>query len=179
MDWLDEPFKHSIGTGYFSDEYFRALMRNLPPEEEYEQYNDTYPNRYLWLGKGGKPADGFWKGVWDRFTREFGPKTVVQLVRDYPGYSLGPHTDKPTKLATYLFYLTDAEVDGAGTTIFVPSKAVGGTGWTHHGFDGFDAVKTAPYVPNGYFAFERSDNSYHGVFPATIVRNLLQVSVYR
>lgn len=179
MDWLNEPFKHSIGTGYFSDTIFRELMANLPAQDEYQQYNDTYPNRFLYGGKGGRPKSGFWKDVWDFFELEFGPKTVTQLVRDFPGYSLGPHTDKPTKKATYLFYLTDVEVEGAGTTIFVPSREVGGTGWTHHGFEGFEAVKTAPYVPNGYFAFERSDNSYHGVFPAKVVRNLLQVSVYR
>lgn len=174
MDWIETPYRHTQGTGFFSDADFEDLMANLPPDEEYRPYNKTYPNRLLY-----QPATSFWRGVWKRMQDEFGPKAIVQLARDLPGYTLGPHTDKPTKLATYLFYLTDIEVEGAGTTVFVPTGPVGGTGWTHHGFEWFEAVKTAPYVPNGYFGFERSDKSFHGVFPAKIKRNTLQVAVYK
>lgn len=179
ISWQDDPYRHAIGSGFFPDGLYSEMLRNLPKDEEYSRYNETYKNRYLYCGKGGRPKKGFWAEVWRILEAPWAGKAVVQLCRDMPGYFIGPHTDKPSKKTTFLFYLTDKEIPCAGTTMFVPESVDVGDGWTHHGFDGFKAIRTAPYVPNGYFAFERSDVSYHGVFPCEVTRNVIQLSVYR
>ena len=178
MRWESSPYRHAIGTGFFEESFYQDMLKSLPPFEEYKQYNEQYKNRYLYLGKNGRPAKGIWAEVWKILENPWHGNAVVQLCRDKPGYYIGPHTDKPTKKKTFLFYLTDKEVEGAGTSVFVPEEKVSASGWTHHDFNGFREVKRAPYVPNGYFAFERSDESFHGVFPCSITRNLIQLSVY-
>lgn len=179
MNWDNDPYPHTIGTGFFTPDRYAEMLANLPPDSDYEQYNAIYAKRYLYLGKGRSPTKGFWGDVWARLQKEFGRTAIIQMVRDLPGYSIGPHTDKESKNETFLFYLTDKDVLNAGTTVFIPKPGFAHRGSLHHDFKDFDAVKTAPYVPNGYFGFKRSQNSYHGVFPCDIVRNVIQVSVYR
>lgn len=89
------------------------------------------------------------------------------LVDDRTRYSLGPHSDAPTKLVTLLFYLpADASRSHLGTSIYVPKdpnfRCPGGP---HYPFDRFDRVTTMPYVPNTLFAFFKNDVSFHGVEP--------------
>lgn len=89
------------------------------------------------------------------------------LVQDYTTYSLGPHTDSPAKVLSFLFYLPpDDSLAHLGTSIYVP-KDPGFTcpGGPHHGFEKFDRMATMPYLPNTLFAFLKTDNSFHGVEP--------------
>ena len=89
------------------------------------------------------------------------------IVSDGTTYSIGPHTDSPKRLMSYLFYCPpdDSQLE-LGTSIFVPRDpnfvdVHGG----HSTFDLFHRVATMPFIPNSLFAFVRRDNSFHGVEP--------------
>lgn len=162
------PFPHEVGT-WLPDDRYREILANLPGDKHYKQYA-SYQNRSLF-----NADSGFWGEVLKELTSPY-EKASAQLCRDKPGYSIGPHTDGANKLRTFLFYLTDTESD-CGTSLFVPKKAIKDD--QHHGFDDFELVETIPYKPNTYLSFERTDKSFHGVLPCRIVRNVLQLSVYR
>jgi hypothetical protein len=106
----------------------------------------------------------------------------VLLMRDFRGFSLGPHSDRPNKVAVIIFYLpTTADNPNLGTSVYVPKKQgfVCNTG-AHHDRDDFHCVFTTPYLPNSAFAFFKTPNSFHGVEPvkgATVRRNLIQCSI--
>ena len=89
------------------------------------------------------------------------------IVRDLPNYSIGPHTDSPTRLLSMLFYCPQDETyKHLGTTIYVPRdpdfRCKGGP---HHAHHLFTKVRTMEYKPNSLFAFIKSDRSFHGVEP--------------
>jgi len=89
------------------------------------------------------------------------------LVRDRTRYSLGPHTDTTSKALSFLFYLPpDASKAHLGTSIYLPKDPnFTCPGGPHYGFDRFERLYTAPYLPNSLFAFMRTDVSFHGVEP--------------
>ncbi len=91
-------------------------------------------------------------------------RTDIHLVRDEPGYSLGPHTDAPKKVVTALFYLPrDGSLSHLGTSLYQPKVPFTDPSNKHHEFGDFTRVATLPYLPNSLFAFARSDSSFHGV----------------
>jgi len=124
------------------------------------------------LGKFRAFIDARFKGE----QPEFGDEAL--LVNDHTEYSLGPHTDTPSKVVSVLFYLpSDDRLEKHGTSLYVPRKP-GFTceGGPHYLFDGFERVATMPFLPNTMFAFVKTDNSFHGVEPiadAGISRYLL------
>jgi len=96
-----------------------------------------------------------------------GFRDEVLIVRDGSSYSLGPHTDSPSKVLSLLFYLPpDDSMAHLGTSIYVPNdpqfRCEGGP---HYDFARFRRVCTMPYVPNTVFAFMKTTNSFHGVEP--------------
>jgi hypothetical protein len=100
------------------------------------------------------------------------------IVQDYSTYSLGPHTDSPSKVLSFLFYLPpDDSLSHLGTSIYMPKDpAFTCHGGPHHRFDRFQRMMTMPYLPNSLFAFVKTYNSFHGVEPiaeAGIRRDLL------
>jgi hypothetical protein len=148
------------------------LLSNLPKDEEYEQYK-LYPNRTIYRIK-----EGFWSEVLQGFQSLFGRQIRVQLCRDYPGYSIGPHTDGGRDKETYLFYLAkDDSKPHLGTSIYT-REGFTCDGSKHHPREGFELVTTAPYLPNTGFHFFRTNNSFHGVEPTDSVRDVLQVNIY-
>ena len=100
------------------------------------------------------------------------------VVQDSTTYTLGPHTDTPRKVLSFLFYLpVDDAMAHLGTSIYLPKnpgfRCVGGP---YHPFENFRRVATMPYVPNALFAFLKTPNSFHGVEPITdaqVKRDLL------
>ena len=88
-------------------------------------------------------------------------------MHDRTRYSLGPHTDSPTKVVSLLFYLpADERLAQHGTSIYVPKDpAFTCPGGPHHPFGGFDRIATMPFLPNSLFGFVKTDNSFHGVEP--------------
>ena len=147
------------------------------------------PYREFWSALAGWMLGGaFAQRVLDKFrafidTRfkgeqpEFGDEAM--LVNDHTHYSLGPHTDKKSKVVSVLFYLPgDDRLEKHGTSLYVPRKPADFTcpGGPHYRFDGFRRVATMPFLPNTMFAFVKTDNSFHGVEPiadADVSRYLL------
>jgi hypothetical protein len=89
------------------------------------------------------------------------------LVQDYTTYSLGPHTDSPAKVLSFLFYLPpDDSLSHLGTSIYVPKDPkFTCPGGPHHPFEQFRLMTTMPFLPNTLFAFLKTQNSFHGVEP--------------
>jgi len=94
---------------------------------------------------------------------------IGYVVQDYTRYALGPHTDAPQKVLTFLFYLpADESQSHLGTSIYVPKDPrFACAGGPHYSFDLFRRVVTMPYIPNTLFAFVKTNNSFHGVEPVT------------
>ena len=91
------------------------------------------------------------------------------VIQDRTNYMLGPHTDSPSKVFSFLFYLpADASMPHLGTSIYVPKDpSFTCPGGPHHGFEKFDRLLTIPYVPNTLFGFMKTPNAFHGVEPIT------------
>src|SRR5262249_17474227 len=83
--------------------------------------------------------------VGDLRTRRFNDDAL--LVQDYTTYSLGPHTDSPAKVLSFLFYLPpDDALAHLGTSVYVPKDpSFTCPGGPHHPFDQFHRVYTMPY----------------------------------
>ena len=104
------------------------------------------------------------------------------MTRDRTRYALGPHTDLPTRYATFLFYCPENEdLRDLGTTIFVPSdRQFTCRGGPHYDISAFEPVFTPPFVPNAMLGFVKSDRSFHGVRPIqreNVRRDLIQYNL--
>jgi hypothetical protein len=92
---------------------------------------------------------------------------TLQLVHDKKNYSLGPHTDQPSKVVSVLIYLPkDHKQILTGTSIYMPkdpSKLNTELPHLHYLRDDFYKVITMPYMPNSAFCFIKTNNSFHGV----------------
>jgi len=174
-----DPYGYLYIKNFFPDELYQQLLNALPDDTEYMSLRvargtDGYPQRFvcasqakIWKDlektmRGGRIREALCKkfGV-------FGPKDEVLLIRDHPGYKIGPHTDTPAKVISALIYLPKNDVRRRyGTSIFVPKEEgfVNPEG-KHFGFDGFRKVVTMKYMPNAAFIFAKTDNSFHGVEP--------------
>ena len=91
----------------------------------------------------------------------------VRLFNDKKNYSLGPHTDKPSKAISVLIYLPkDDSQKEAGTSIYMPKdpnlldKKLP---HKHYPHEHFHKITTMPFVPNSALCFIKTNNSYHGV----------------
>lgn len=172
LNWETEPFHHFYNESVFPEDLYDEMLANLPEDSEYYKYNDIYPKRFLC------PMFGFWQDIENMLKGNL-RNSRVQLCRDFPGYSIGPHTDGKGEEMTVLFYLTDKTIKDAGTSVYAPKdpEAIYDSG--HHNFEDFDKVKQVEFKRNSCFGFRRSDNSFHGVEPVNEIRNLIQLSVYR
>jgi hypothetical protein len=87
------------------------------------------------------------------------------LVRDFKNFSILPHTDGNTKFITGAFYFPKDESQiEFGTSIYRP-KDPGFRDFqtTRYPREQFELAKTAENKPNSFFAFVKSDRSFHGV----------------
>lgn len=103
-------------------------------------------------------------------------KTEVLYVRDRRGYALGPHTDSPAKVCTFIIYLAGPGVAGPGTSFYRPrDPKFRCNGGPHYSHVEFDLIETIPYQANLMMGFVKTDHSFHGVEPIvdTVTRNLL------
>lgn len=106
-----------------------------------------------------------------------------ELICDQSDYSIGPHTDHSRRILTLLFYLPDnPKQSHLGTSLYRPKDPhFTCPGTTHHPFERFTKVYTAPFLPNSLFGFIRSDRSFHGVEPIgknESARRLLNYTLY-
>lgn len=174
---VTEPFSYIYLENALPAEEYEALVGSLD-SREWKPISETrpvkgYPERFV--------ADcGSWsvlhKLLCDKFgvTGDFTDETL--LVRDMPGYKIGPHTDSPKKVITALFYLRGQE----GTSIYTPKeKGFTCKGGPHYEFEQFDKVATMPFKPNSMFAFLKSDKSFHGVETTQHQRDVLLFDIRR
>lgn len=99
---------------------------------------------------------------------EFRAEALV--VRDGTNYALGPHTDTPAKVLSFLFYLpADDSRAHLGTSVYLPKEPdfTSAGSEPYYPFDRFRRLMTMPYVPNALFAFMKTPTAFHGVEPIT------------
>ena len=188
-----DPFPHLHIENIFPENLYRHMLSQMPDDIKYRTLQNArgtigYPERFVYVAKSA-----FWK-EFERFMcsgmlrqalcRKFGIETGTEemiLIRDKPGYGLGPHSDSPSKALSALFYLPkdDALIEH-GTSLYRP-KQEGFTceGNKHHDRKNFERVKTIPFAPNTMLAFAKTLNSFHGVEPFTAsgVRDILLFDV--
>lgn len=163
------PFLHLYVDRVFDLATYSVLREHLPQDKAYVPLAG-YPARFI-----HEPTGAFWKevveamrDVQDALTERLDVprgRGHVLLIRDHPGYSIGPHTDSPNKLFSALFYLPpDESLREHGTTLYESASI--DTGLKHYArSDHFKPVWTAPFLPNTMFAFKKSNHSWHGVEP--------------
>lgn len=190
------PFPHIYIENVFPWPVYDAMLANLPPEGDYSSGVRDYNGR-----KFADPTaieafaalnDPFFTQVacipFLRFIQqrfpgdEFAHRTDLRLVRDRINYAIGPHTDAPRKVLSYLFYLpSDNLLQEHGTSIYIANDpSFRCTGGPHYPFEHFLRIHTAPFKPNSMFAFFKTNYSFHGVEPITIpcVRDVLLWNLY-
>lgn len=87
------------------------------------------------------------------------------LVNDQTNYAIGPHTDAPHRLVTFLFYLPrDESMRELGTSVY-RAKDPNFVCWggPHHPSEQFELVRTVEFLPNRLLTFPKTDRSFHGV----------------
>ncbi len=155
------------------------------------------PQRSFWMGLAqwlfhphfiNRVSEIFWTHSENRFAccRTHDNHVRVRgdglLVSDRTNYAIGPHTDAPHRLITFLFYMPgDESLRALGTSIYRPKDPgfVCSSG-THYPFDQFERVSTAEFLPNRLFVFAKNERSFHGVEPIAQVgvdRRLLVYNV--
>jgi hypothetical protein len=87
------------------------------------------------------------------------------LVNDQTNYAIGPHTDVPQRLVTFLFYLPkDNSMRELGTSVYRPKDAnFVCWGGLHHSHEQFELVRTVEFLPNRLLTFPKTERSFHGV----------------
>ncbi len=84
---------------------------------------------------------------------ESGSVLRLSLTRDFPGYSIRPHQDIPSKLLTVQIYLPPDDRGSAMGTNFYRRGAA----------KVLERDVSVPYLPNTGYAFAVTENSWHGV----------------
>lgn len=167
-----EPYPHVYIENVFPQEFLEQVTpqsgdgyRSLQDARGTEGYPDRSvkdaPDCTKWMKDGDLRR---------AFNKKFGVNASADetlMLRDGPGYHIGPHTDTPKKVVTALCYVTKDWTEAEhGTSIYTPlidgfTDAKG----SHFNRDGFKLHWTAPGKPNSMFAFARCDNSFHGAEP--------------
>lgn len=185
-----DPFPHIYIENALPAWLHADLLEHMPKSKAWvslEKARGTkgYPKRFV-----ATPVDEVWAVLANSLKTELFKRALCQkfgvdpaglthealLIRDLPGYKIGPHTDSPAKVISALFYLQGEE----GTSLYVPRQE-GFTcpGGPHYSFNKFKRVKTIPFKPNSLFVFLKSDHSFHGVETIKHKRDVLLYDVQR
>ena len=179
------PFPHIFVRDVFPDAFYDEIQDALPAEIMYSgiegkykgrRFNDTTELALLDPLRSDEFTNiakfPFKKHISQRFLKPYRQKADLRLVMDEENYSIGPHTDAPYKVLSYLFYLRhrqDFDLRDLGTSIYLPrDPAFRCKGGPHHNREDFIEIARMPYIPNSLFAFFKTDFSFHGVEPITI-----------
>lgn len=190
--WSDHPWPHLIVGDLFPDKVFSEMLNHLPHPSRMEQFKQH--RQFLWLVKYGEYqalADPFWQTFRDVVLPELrgaveekfgcrGVKIGAEIVRDTPGYSLGPHTDDPDKLITGVIYLPRTQSEyklGAGTQLWSGPPDPAGKG--HDFGEPYKFHNTVSFFPNSALMFTRTDTSFHAVGLVTEERWSLAFDIFK
>lgn len=160
---------------------YKDRLVTLFNDEHFSRLDDL--DRKFWFGFADwLYSDRFIQGVIDKFlpyvacrledlNRGEGVKLHgdALIVSDKTNYAIGPHTDAPHRLITFLFYLPkDESHSDLGTSIYRPlDDSMEFSGYAHHTFDLFERIDTVAFKPNRALIFVRNNHSFHGVEPIT------------
>ena len=119
-------------------------------------------------------VDKFRPFITERFSGSQAKKTTLAptalLIRDFQNYSIVPHQDAPHRLLALMFYMPhDDSTPHVGTSIYraidsnVKFEEVGGGAGGHYPRECFKEIKRMDYLPNSFYGFFRTDDSFHGV----------------
>lgn len=166
-------------TGRTSGAYRERLCVLLEPEALSRL---AEPHRSFWVGLTGwlyhpdfinRVTRIFWPYVENRLAILRGRDGSVRVrgdglvVSDRTNYAIGPHTDSPHRLMSFLFYLpVDSSLKNYGTSLYQPKDpGFVCAGGPHHPFELFSRTSTLEFVPNRLFVFVKTERSFHGVEP--------------
>lgn len=177
----------SVEAGAYAERFITGL--DAVEQDEFERgAGDFWERLRAWLSGptfGNLVMHKFRDGIRQRYGE--GSRLVtsgdIRLVRDFTNYAIPPHTDAPHKLASLLFYLPPDDSRAAlGTSIYAHEDPdFRCEGRTHHTFERFRKVTSAPYIPNSLFAFLKTDAAFHGVErieAADVERDLMLYNIY-
>lgn len=178
-----------IDTAVADDERrYIADLATLEEDEELNGRGDLWRRTADWIMSDAfrnLVVQKFAEGIHQRFGEH--AKLITdsdsRFVRDFTEYLIRPHTDKPSKLVSLLFYLPrDESMRHLGTSIYRPlDPEMRCDGTTRHPFKKFKKVATMEFLPNSVFGFLRTDQSFHGVeqiHEEAVERNVLLYNVY-
>ena len=172
------PYPHIRVENVFPAEFYQQIRQHLPPTEAYKSLGELgrikgqYDARRVWLLGGPFSRIALHKFspyLSSRFenlaSMQFDQEAMV--IQDRTTYALGPHTDSPSKVLSFIFYLpADDSTPHLGTSIYLPADPTFTcAGDKHWKLPGFNRLVTMPYVPNTLFAFMKTPRSFHGVEP--------------
>jgi len=173
---VSDPFPHIYIKEALPESAFKMLSESEHQFSPIEKSRNVkgYPERFTAPCPVQLP--GLQKLLCDKFgvSGDFTDETL--LIRDMPGYKIGPHTDSPVKVISALFYLIGQEE----TSLYTPKeKDFRCKGGPHYPFEKFNKVGTMKFKPNSMFAFLKTDNSFHGVEPTKHQRDVMLFDVRR
>lgn len=165
-------------TGRVPTDAYRERLVVLFTDEEFARMTDAQ-QRFWQEFAGWMYSDVFLNAFVAKFGKALEPRLSrilaasdalkvrgdALLVNDQTNYAVGPHTDAPHRLVTFLFYLPrDASMRELGTSVY-RAKDPRFTCWggPHHPFEKFDYVRTVEFLPNRLLAFPKTERSFHGV----------------
>jgi FkbM family methyltransferase len=151
----------------FTDEEFSRMTANQQRfwrDMASWMYTDQFVNYFIYK---------FHKYLEPRISKIVGAERSLRvkgdalLVNDCTNYAIGPHTDVPRRLVSFLFYLPkDNSLRELGTSLYRPKdREFTCWGGKHHAYEPFDRVATVEFLPNRLMAFPKTETSFHGVEP--------------
>ena len=164
-----QQFDDSKAIGQAVDEYAKSgelARREFPLQPQYIQRLEP-EQRAIWSALGTFFSHELFLAV--MLKQLVAPATLEQLQREKlvestKGYFLGPHTDSPRKILTGILYFAEDDTQpDLGTAVYAaddPNRI--STDGVHLPYEGFHQIDYSPYLPNRFFAFARSDKSFHG-----------------
>jgi hypothetical protein len=149
------PSPHFFISSLFPEDFYQELLLHLPAIENYQQLSAAYDKRFILPlteeGVSALPFSSFlfwsnihqwltdprWMGLlvqkfFPQLQERFGESiqtlqlsAVLELLRDFHHYSIGPHTDHPIRAITLLFYFPkDASKEHLGTSFYIMALMV-------------------------------------------------------
>ncbi len=184
-----DPFNYSDGKGWFEppNPYHKRRQFNFPDDIVDSELAAILPNELKMFWQTVLRAmmeDNFWpdliyKKFPEYFNLRFGSLMLdkdrwsyfkeLMFVQKHKGdFSLGPHTDIPTRVVTAIFNFADCNnFSRLGTHLYEPkNKFHRCSGKKHHDFTNFNEVGFSKYLPNSAFIFFKTAQSFHAVHPA-------------
>ena len=202
------PFPHLVIQDILPPDFYSSMIDRRPKADEFDDKEfgrGTGTERHRTIIRLNESCDAlpdrlraWWRDNMGWFTggglasimlERFGfvelaedPGRLSLVLRDGPGYALGPHTDVASKIVTLVMYtpweaptrITEASL---GTSIYAPKDAAPPAGGKHYPVEMFRRMFTVPYRANTALLFLRGEHSFHGVEPALAHRETMQYQV--